>query len=197
MLHLISTQASFWCRYSLGLTWIRCTHSSRYAAVSLFLAGLSSSLLQAFCYWITEKMSILSGKHGINLLYSPLVSKSACTGNWACRTVWFVGPAWLWERRLLMSHAKFCCHQSVHQPVGWLDLLSQIFFVLLPLSHFENLWSVFLSHTADWEIYLVFCEGWCESVSCRKAGSWNGVEECRRPCVTWARESGARHGVDL
>lgn len=87
------------------------------------------------------RLSISSGRHGIDLPYSPLVNKSSCTGNWAqlrhsliCWASLIIGETFIDQ-----SHANFCCHQSVHQPVGWLNLLIQIFFFFcLPLSQSAN-----------------------------------------------------------
>lgn len=89
------------------------------------------------------------------------------TMAWTCATL-------LGEMCVDQSHTKFCCHQSVHQPVatGWLDLLIQIICLASSFSVMETQRNEFLHCTAGWEIYLV---GWgrcCESLSCRLQDGW-------------------------
>lgn len=52
-----------------------------------------------------------------------------CAGNWVRRTVFYPASLIITETFIDQSQAKFCCHQSVHQPVpiGWMHLLIQIF----------------------------------------------------------------------
>lgn len=152
------------------------------------------------------RLSISSGKHGIDLPCFPLVNKSSCTGNWAplqhsliCWASLIIGETFIDQ-----SHAKFCCHQSVHQPVGWLNLLIQIFFFFfLPSFRFLSLrtWkrseASFLSHTAGWEIYLVLVRKVdlkASAAGCRKAGSWNGEWESAEGPV-WLQPEKVEHGA--
>lgn len=107
------------------------------AVLGLFLAGLPSCLLQAL-------HSATESPKAVNLIGETLALTCA-TLFWA-KVVYVSTDSLCWELSMQdslicpasliiretfidQSQAKFCCHQSVHQPVpiGWLHLLIQIF----------------------------------------------------------------------
>lgn len=107
------------------------------AVLGLFLAGLPSCLLQAL-------HSATKSSKAVNLI-GETVAFTCATLFWA-KVVYVSTDSLCWELsmqdRLIypasliitetfidQSQAKFCCHQSVHQPVpiGWMHLLIQIF----------------------------------------------------------------------
>lgn len=182
--------------------WIRRTHSSWGAVLSLFLAGLPSRLLQAL-------RSATKSPKAVNLIGKTVALTCGTLLFWAKSGLfinWFlvVGTEHAarfnlsGQRRLLIrarqSTAAIRVFTSRFLLAGCICLFKS--FCLLSLL-FDSEWKTGKNRSRSRLRTTLRWGRWCESISCRMAGSWDRAKECRRACVTGAPETGARHGSDL
>lgn len=153
----------------------------------------------AFCYWTTEGCQSNWGNCGIDLRY-PLLGKSSLCIHWfLVLGIEYAGQL-DYKRDVYWSEPGKILLPSVCSPAGsnWLAAFAYSnLFVFLLLSRWWKHSETSSSTTQQAEKYIWFGERGgvnASAAGCRTAGKWNGAEECRKPCMTQAWETGVRHG---